>query len=378
MTQASSEGLLYVKMSDRPTDPGAPLVVHVFPSFAVGGAQVRFAAVANHFGPAFRHIVVSLDGNLECRERLRPDLDATFPLIDAPQGAMFANARRFRRLLKAWRPDVLVTGNWGAIEFAMANIPPVTRHIHIVDGFGPEERAVQIPRRVWMNRLVLACSEVVLPSRNLVRIATEVWKLNPKRVLYVPNGIDLTRFSAPDRAQRTEIPTIGTIAALREEKNLGRLLRAFAIAASRTPGRLTIVGDGAERAGLTALAAELGVADRVLFTGHRDDTPALYAGFDLFALSSDTEQMPLSLIEAMACGLPAASTDVGDVRSMLPPEQDGFVVPLSDDTLADALTALLRDRALRLRLGAANLAKATRDFADTAMFDRYRTLWTGS
>jgi glycosyltransferase involved in cell wall biosynthesis len=378
MTQASSEGPLYVKMSDRPTEPRAPLVVHVFPSFAVGGAQVRFAAVANHFGRSFRHIVVSLDGNLECRDRLRPDLDAIFPVVDAPKGAMFANARRFRRLLKDWRPDVLVTGNWGAIEFAMANIPPVTRHIHIVDGFGPEERAVQIPRRVWVNRLVLARSEIVLPSRNLVRIATEVWRLNPKRVRYVPNGIDLTRFAAPDRAERSDVPTIGTIAALREEKNLGRLLRAFAIAASRTPGRLTIVGDGAERPGLTTLAAELGVADRVLFTGHRDDTPALYAGFDVFALSSDTEQMPLSLIEAMACGLPAASTDVGDVRSMLPQEQGGFVVPLSDEALAEALTALLRDRALRLRLGAANLAKATRDFADTAMFERYRALWTGS
>jgi len=378
MTQASSEGPLYVKMSDRPTDTGAPLVVHVFPSFAVGGAQVRFAAIANHFGRAFRHIVVSLDGNLECRERLRPDLDAVFPVVDATKGAMFANARRFRRLLKEWRPDVLVTGNWGAIEFAMANIPPVTRHIHIVDGFGPEERAVQIPRRVWTNRIVLARSQVVLPSHNLVRIATEVWKLNPKRVRYVPNGIDLTRFAAPDRSARVEVPVIGTIAALREEKNLGRLLRAFAIAASRAPGRLTIVGDGGERAGLTALAAELGVADRVLFTGHRTDTPALYAGFDVFALSSDTEQMPLSLIEAMACGLPAASTDVGDVRSMLPAEQGGFVVPLSDEALADALTALLRDRALRLRLGAANLVKATRDFADTAMFERYRALWTGS
>ena len=377
MTQPSSEGLCTVKMSDRQAVPGAPLVVHVFPTFAVGGAQVRFAAIANHFGPAFRHIVVALDGNLECRERLRPDLDAVFPTVEAPKGSMVANALRFRRLLKAWRPDVLVTGNWGAIEFAMANIPRIARHIHIVDGFGPEERSEQIPRRVWTNRLVLGRSMVVLPSRTLVRIATDIWKLNPNRVRYVPNGIDLGRFAVPDRGTRDSPPTIGTVAALRPEKNIARLIRAFARAAEQVPARLVIVGDGEERAALTALASNLGVADKVTFTGHRHDTPAQYAGFDVFALSSDTEQMPLSLIEAMASGLPVASTSVGDVRAMLARENDPFVVPLSEDALADALIALLRDPALRARLGNANHDKAVRDFADTAMFARYRALWTG-
>lgn len=354
-----------------------PLVVHVFPTFAVGGAQVRFAAVANRFGPAFRHIVVSLDGDLGCRDRLRPDLDVTFPIVGAPKGAMFANARGFRRLLRQWRPDVLVTGNWGAIEFAMANIPPLTRHIHIEDGFGSEERETQLPRRIWTRRLVLARSQVVLPSRNLVRIATALWKLNPKRVLYVPNGIDLDRFAAGARPPHAGVPVIGTVAALRTEKNLVRLLQAFALAVKETPARLTIVGDGPERPALTALASSLGVADRVTFTGHRDDTPALYAGFDLFALSSDTEQMPLSVIEAMASGLPVAATDVGDVRGMLAPDNDPFVTPLDARAMADALMTLLPDSGRRAAIGAANLAKAQRDFAQAAMFERYRALWTG-
>ncbi|MEI7710291.1 MAG: glycosyltransferase [Rhodospirillales bacterium] len=354
-----------------------PLVVHVFPTFAVGGAQVRFAAIANHFGAAFRHIVVALDGNFECRERLRPDLDAKFPAVDAPKGSMFGNARRFRQLLKQWRPDVLVTGNWGAIEFAMANIPPVARHIHVVDGFGPEERATQIPRRIWTRRLVLARSPVVLPSRNLVRIATEVWKLDPRFVHYVPNGIDLGRFAIAARSPHDGPPVIGTVAALRAEKNLARLIRAFARVVADTPARLTIVGDGEERAMLEALVASLGVGQHVTFAGHRSDTPALYAGFDVFALSSDTEQMPLSVIEAMASGLPVASTDVGDVRSMVAPDNDAFVVSLDDDAMADALTALLRDKARRDVLGAANLDKARRDFAEAAMFERYRALWMG-
>jgi glycosyltransferase involved in cell wall biosynthesis len=339
---------------------------------------VRFAALANHFGPEFRHVVVALDGNLACRERLRPDLDAEFPVVVAPKGAMLANAWHFRGLLRSWRPDVLVTCNWGAIEFALANIVPIARHIHVVDGFGPEERSTQIPRRVLTRRLVLSFSQVVLPSRNLVRIATQSWKLPPKRVRYVPNGIDLTRFATArlPRPAAAE-PVIGTVAALRAEKNLGRLLRAFAILSTAQPARLVIVGDGEERPALTALAKSLGVASRVTFTGHRDDTPALYAGFDVFALSSDTEQMPLSVIEAMASGLPVATTDVGDVRGMLADSNAPFVSRLDDQALARSLATLVGDPGLRARIGTDNLAKARRDFDQAAMFDAYRALWNG-
>ncbi len=349
--------------------------MHVFPGFGVGGAQVRFAALANHFGAAFRHIVVSLDGSLGCRERLRPDLDVTFPAVAAPKQATLANVRQFRRLLRALRPALLVTNNWGAIEWAMANLLPIARHIHIEDGFGPEERDRQLPRRALIRRLVLARSMVVLPSRNLQRIAATIWRLPPARVRYIPNGIDLDRFAEARALVRTvnTPPVVGTVAALREEKNLPRLLRAFA--ATAEPARLTIVGDGPKRAPLQALARSLGLGDRVRFAGHIDDPAPSYAGFDVFALSSDTEQMPLSVIEAMAAGLPVATTDVGDVRTMLSDENTPYVGELNDADLARSLTALLRDSRLRARLGAANQAKARAEFDQAAMFRAFGALW---
>jgi len=366
----------------RAPPAAAPLVVHVFPTFAVGGAQVRFAAIANHFGAAFRHRVVSLDGNLACRERLRPDLDIDFPHVDAAKGAMLANAWHFRRLLRRWRPDVLVTCNWGAIEFALANIVPVTRHLHVVDGFGPDERDTQIPRRVLTRRIVLARTPVVLPSRNLVRIAIEIWKLSPNLIRYVPNGVDLDRFAptGPARSARLKsaVPVIGTIAALRTEKNLPRLLRAFAALVETTPARLVIVGDGPERPALSALAAELRITDRVEFSGHHHETPAFYAHFDVFALSSDTEQMPLSVIEAMASGLPVVATDVGDVRSMVATENAPFITGLEDSALAGSLRTLLSDLSLRRRIGHANLIKARREFDQAAMFAAHGALWEGT
>jgi glycosyltransferase involved in cell wall biosynthesis len=352
----------------------APLVVHVFPTFAVGGAQVRFAAIANHFGSAFRHIVVSLDGNLNCRERLDPGLDISFPAIGATRNAMLSNAWRYRGLLRDWQPDVLVTCNWGAIEFALANMLPVTRHMHVVDGFGPEERATQIPRRVLTRRIVLRRTPVVLPSRNLVRIVTDVWKLPPKVIRYVPNGIDLGRFETDGSQRGSAEPVIGTVAALREEKNIARLIRAFA---TLPAGRLVIVGDGPLRPALEALASELGVSERVAFAGHHQDTAAFYARFDIFALSSDTEQMPLSVIEAMASGLAVVSTDVGDVRLMVAEANRPLVTRLDDLALATALAGLAADPESRRRIGQANLAKARQDFDQAAMFAAHGALWRG-
>lgn len=348
--------------------------MHVFPTFAVGGAQVRFAMLANHFGPAFRHIVVSLDGMLNCRERLRPDLDIGFPAISAPKNAMLANTLRFRRLLHAWSPALLVTNNWGAIEWAMANLPPIARHVHIEDGFGPEERDRQLSRRAWLRRLVLNRSTVVLPSRNLQRIALTAWRLPPARVRYIANGIDLGRFAPrPTPRDPNDAPVIGTVAALRGEKNISRLLRAFALVPP--PARLTIVGDGPERSALQAEAQSLGISDRTRFTGHINDPAPLYAGFDVFALSSDTEQMPLSVIEAMAAGLPVAATDVGDVRAMLSPANAAFVDRLSETELARSLTALVQAPDLRAGIGAENQAKARAEFDQEAMFRAYGTLW---
>ena len=347
----------------------------MFPTFAVGGAQVRFAAIANHFGRAFRHIVVSLDGNLACQQRLDPSLDITFPKVRATKNAMLANAWHYRRLLQDWQPDVLVTCNWGAIEFAIANILPVTRHLHVVDGFGPEERNTQIPRRVLTRRIVLRRTPVVLPSRTLVRIATETWKLPPSVIRYIPNGIDLDHFATHRDLAGNSGPVIGTVAALRPEKNIARLLRAFATLAS---GRLVIVGDGPERPALQALAAELGIDNRVHFAGYHQDTATFYAQFDIFALTSDTEQMPLSVIEAMASGLPVVSTNVGDVRQMVSEANLAHITGPDDADIALGLSVLTRDFEARHRIGGANREKARREFDQAAMFAAHAALWRGT
>lgn len=358
----------------------APLVLHVFPTFAVGGAQVRFAAVANRWGDRFRHAIVALDGRTECAARLTvPHRLPSFPRI---AGESFPRRLiRIRTALRALAPDVLVTSNWGSIEWAIANLaPPRLRHVHTEDGFGPDEAQRQKRRRVLTRRLALRRSIVVLPSGVLLRAARDTWRLPEQGLRFVPNGIALARFHPDgpraDLAMPGEGPVIGTVAALRAEKNLGRLVRAVArLRRDGLPARLLIVGGGEERGPLEDLVRREGLEDVSVFAGALPHPAAAYRAMNVFALSSDTEQMPFSVLEAMATGLPVAATRVGDVPAMLSPENLPHVADLDDAALADALRPLLTDGALRGRIGSANRAKAERDYDEETMFAAYAELW---
>lgn len=363
-------------------EPTPRLVLSVFPDFVVGGAQVRFAAVANHHGRAYRHAIVSMTGRLDCASRLSSDVVPVFPSITVRRGATLANLAAFRRVLTSLNPDVLVTHNWGSIEWAIARRGLGIRHVHIEDGFGPDEAQGQIRRRVLTRRLVLRRSTVVLPSLTLMRIAEACWRLPPRCLRHIPNGLDLHRFRPAGPAEALEVPgegpLVGTVAALRPEKNLARLLHA--VRRLRDDGvalRLVVIGEGAERPALEALAGRLGLAGSVRFAGAIADPAACYRALDVFALSSDTEQMPLSVLEAMATGLPVAATAVGDVPQMMAPENHPFLCARDDGALAAALRPLLQDAALRRRVGMANRDKAGRDYDEQAMFRAYGDLLDG-
>jgi L-malate glycosyltransferase len=165
------------------------------------------------------------------------------------------------------------------------------------------------------------------------------------------------------------------VSPLRPEKNVGRLLRVFALLAEPCKTRLVVAGDGSEGPKLSRLAAELGIADRVLFTG-RVAPETVLGAFDVFALSSDTEQMPNAVLEAMAASRAIAAVDVGDVKSMVSPENRVFVVPRDDAAaFAAAIAALLRDPVKRSQLGQRNRERACAAFSQEEMFAAYARLF---
>ena len=364
-----------------------PQLLHVFPSFVAAGSQVRTTQLMNAFGGSFRHALVAMDGRTEARELIDAGIDVSFPAAP-PKAGTLATVPRMRRLLRDLAPDLVLTYNFGALDTIIAARTLGAPVVHHEDGFHPDEAAGFKRRRVWLRRALLpGTRRVVVISDTLRRIALEHWKLHPQKVRFIANGIDAERFGARDgnASLRAELAIpgdaflIGAVGHLRPEKNLPRL---FAAASKLLPDldvHLLVLGDGPERQALEQLAGQGELHGRVHFGGHQSDPVPYYRAMDLFALTSDTEQMPIALLEAMASRLPVVATNVGDVRAMLPGEQAAFLsLPggqPSVDTLAAGLRRMAEDAQLRERLGAKNQGRVTTFYSQAGMVKAYLELY---
>ena len=316
-----------------------------------------------------RHSILAMNGSYRFVDHIPSGVE--FQALPAPPGLSFFGMGRYMSgILKDRRPDAVMTYNWGSIEMVLgakrARFAPL---IHHEDGFGKEESERYLLRRIWIRRWLLRhATAVAVPSRVLWNLAVSRWRVPEQRVHYLPNGLDLDRFRPAERGAQSPV-VIGHVGHLRPEKNQQLLIEAFARSAAKTRARLRIYGDGSEETRLRQLVDALGISEAVEFMGAVSDTAPAYHAMDVFALSSRTEQMPLTVLEAMASGLPIVSTDVGDVRAMTAASNQPFITPKDDAAaFAVALDRLVEDAALRSAIGTDNRSRAESEFADR---DRY-------
>ncbi len=343
----------------------------------------------NVFGDAAEHVILTaVPGALGARDAIDPAIRVSFPGEAAPPLYGKPSPARYDRLSRYMQGfDLVLTYNWGSMDAVgarrmFAPFRKLPRLIHHEDGFNVSESQRLNGKRNLFRRLMLPTAErLVVPSQRLEGIAHDIWKLPRARVVRIPNGIEVGRYaeapvegSIPGFIRAPGDVIVGTLAGLRGVKNLPRLVRA--VAAQPPQVKLVIVGEGPERAGIVAEAQRLGIVDRVLLPGFLAD-PHRYVGhFDIFALSSDSEQFPISLVEAMAAGLPAVSTDVGDVRAMVAPENQALIVsPNDDDAFARALHDLVLNKGARKSIGAANQTIARRDYDEAVMIETYKKIY---
>lgn len=365
-----------------------PRILHCHSTFVLGGKEARAARLMNAFGDRAEHTILSaVPEALAAREAIDPGIAVALPGEPALHGK--PGLRRYRTLARFMRGfDLVLTYNWGAMDALGARslfprgCPPL---IHHEDGFNADEAKRLNWKRNAFRRLTLSAAEkIVVPSKALEAIALTTWMQTADRVVRIANGIDIELYAVPPKPDA--IPglvrspgdvVIGTLAGLRTVKNLPRLVRAVAPLPRHV--KLVIVGDGPEREAILSEAARLGMGDRLVMPGFLPH-PYLYVGlFDLFALSSDSEQFPISLVEAMAAGLPAVCTDVGDVKKIVAEQNRRFVVSVSgEDGFSAALASLASDADLRAAIGAANRALAVAEYDEKAMIARYADLYEGA
>lgn len=370
-------------------DAAPPHILHLHSGFNLGGKEARAVRLMNIWGGKAQHTIISADHRaMSARAAIDAQVPCFFPGDGAPSLRGRPGLRRYWRWARYMAGfDLVLSYNWGAMDAVMAHriFSPVMKLpalIHHEDGFNEDEADHLKAERNLFRRIALAKAyALVVPSQRLHDIALSAWDQPERRVALIPNGIDVDAYARPPVPDA--IPglvrepgkvVIGTLAGLRTVKNFPRLIRAVAPLGEQV--RLVIVGEGPEHDAIKAQAMESGY-NGLIMPGFLAE-PRNYTGlFDIFALSSDSEQFPISLIEAMAAGLPVVSTDVGDVAAMVAEENRPFVIPKDNEAaLTAAMARLASDGRLRARLGNANREKARNSYQEKDMVARYAALYS--
>lgn len=285
---------------------------------------------------------------------------------------------RLANILKQERIDVVHTHNmsplfYGTLAARLSRVPVIinTRH-------GRAKKSMV--SYVWnMNDAIIAISEDA--KREMLK-----WnRIDTKKTRVIYNGIDIDKYSnnqdgnEDKKALNIEPSTFvfGTVARLSPEKDQFTLIDAFSKVVNKIDdAKLIFIGDGILKEELVKYASKLGISDKVMFLGFRDDVYKVLPIFDIFGLSSLTEGISLTLLEAMAAGLPIVATNVGGNPEVIVNGTTGILVPPKRPVeMAEAIYNLLSDKKLAREMGEAGKRRVFEKFTLTRMSEEYIDLY---
>lgn len=369
-----------------PFDLGdAPLIVHVLYRFDCGGLQNVLAECINRM-PAqrYRHAVVGLTGHTDYAERIRAANVILYTLDKAPGNNLSTHVKLWR-LLRSLRPAIVHTYNIGTIEYSLtALLAWVPIRIHAEHGRDSIEIDGTHRRYNLLRRLLSPIINAFVPvSDDLVDWLRFVVKVSPHKITMIQNGVDTLKYApcqVKNAAARQHV-CIGTVGRIDRIKNHTGLLNAFRLLLVRFPSpaydlRLVIVGDGPLLEALRRTVETQGLSDRVWLSGAQADVAAILRSFSVFVLPSLSEATPITILEAMATGLPVVASRVGGVPQLVLDGVTGATVKPNDVTaLADILSMYISDPARRSAHGAAGRARVEASYDVGAMVASYVSLY---
>ncbi len=353
-------------------------IAHVVDSMEIGGAETlvsqmcRLQRERGHDPCVYAVASLGALGEKMLKEGFAVQANVGRHLPDA--------TRNFFRIFKASRPDAVHLHNptptiYAAMAARMAGVPSIvsTRHSLVAP---PHNRVAELKYRIatrFCDWIVGICDATV-SNLKAIRCAPA------RKIVRVYNGTDpLNRTAQEDWPEKSGF-TLVYVGRIEPVKNHALLLRAFQAAHLSLPSlRLWMVGDGSERAAMERLAAELGIGEQVTFWGQQLDVAPFFSAADAFVMSSKSEGLPVSLLQAFSLGLPAIVTDVGGMAEAVRLAQAGFMVSATDPAeMAAAILRLAANTEEREQFGA-NAEEAFQSrFRLQTMADAYMELYRGT
>jgi len=354
-----------------PTESPPLRVCHVSLSLKTGGLERILADLArHHHRDACQPEFLAIRDVGRFADEIRQEGGIVHQLKPANRWGQIA---QMRRLFRAQRYDVVHTHNtyphlYASIAARLAGVPVVvnTRHGQRA-GHGWKSRT----QFRWASHLV---DRIITVSDDAATLCIESDRIVPRKVQRIWNGIDLSDFAFSGPIQE---PVAICVARLSAEKDFPTLLKAIPQVVMQVPDFcLKIVGDGPERHGMEALIAELGIGANVELLGERTDVPQLLRAAGFFVSSSLTEGISLTLLEAMAVGLPVVATAVGGNPEIVLPQKTGYLVPSQEPaSLAAAMITMCRQQANWITMAQAGRQRVAQYFDVRRMASDYEQLY---
>jgi len=355
----------------------------VLPELQVGGMEVMAARLTRSLTSRGHDVGITciVEGG-PLADQLRSE-GYRVTVVRAPGLLTNIRAPSLERWLRDREPDVVHTHSGAWLKAVRAARRGTVRCVvHTEHGlFDPEPWYGGALRR----RAARYTDCVVAVSDPLHAMLTRRDGLDPEQVRVIPNGVDINRFAPAPRTgdlhRRLGIDDstflIGAVGRLAPVKNHAMLLEAFALLGAHQPNAaLVIIGDGTCRAALQEHISSHGLTGRAFLLGEAPDVATLYRDLDLFVLSSRHEGMPMSVLEAMASGVPVVSTSVGGVPDLLAHGRLGWLAP-SDDAVAlgEAMNAAIEDEDHRRTVALEARSEVIERYSEDTMLERYERLY---
>lgn len=377
---------LEISEPGRRSESRVATVCQLLIGLGIGGAEVLAARMARRLRSNYRFIFACLDEQGPLGEELRSE---GFPIhvLGRRPGVDWRCARRLARLLRRERVDLVHAHQYTPFFYGVTARLPWRRPPVLFTEHGRWFPDHPRPKRIIVNRLLLRQSDRVVGVGQSVRQALIHNEGIPaRRVDVIYNGINFAAFSgdfSDPGATRREIGIgdgelmIIQVARLDPLKDHATAIATLEHVVRRRPeARLVLVGEGPERAQVEALVRERGLTPWVRFLGLRTDIPRLLRAADLFLLTSVSEGIPLTIIEAMAAGLPVVATRVGGVGEIVHEGRTGLLAPSGDhEALALHSLRLAESSELRAEMGRLGRQRAVEDFSESQMIDQYHRLY---